>query len=68
MIKKTIRDLIIISAVFAIATEILFGYLSSVNKMDSVYRNWDGPGYILVAKTLYDPNLINRINPFPFTE
>ena len=62
------RDIAWIINVFLLASIILYGYYGffSSGGMEYVYRNWDGPGYVVVAKTLYDVNLINKINPFPF--
>lgn len=62
------RDIIRIINVFLLASVILYGYFGLFTKegMNTVFRNWDGPGYLIVAKTLYDPALINKINPFPY--
>lgn len=62
------RDVSWIINVFLLASIILYGYYGFISPggMDYVYRNWDGPGYLVVAKTLYNVDLINKINPFPF--
>ncbi len=62
------RDIIWIINIFLFASIILYGYYGffSPGGMDYIYRNWDGPGYLIVAKTLYNVDLINNINPFPF--
>lgn len=62
------RDIAWIINIFLFASIILYGYygLFSPGGMDYIYRNWDGPGYLVVAKTLYNVDLINQINPFPF--
>lgn len=62
------RDIAWIINIFLLASIILYGYFGffSPGGMSYVYRNWDGPGYLMVAKTFYDVDLINKINPFPF--
>ncbi|MBI4065012.1 glycosyltransferase family 39 protein [Candidatus Gottesmanbacteria bacterium] len=62
------RDIGWIINVFLLASLLLYGYycLFTPHGMSYVYRNWDGPGYLIVAKTLYNVDLINKINPFPF--
>lgn len=62
------KDIFIIINVFLLASIILYGYFMffSPGGMEYVYRNWDGPGYLVVAKTFYNVDLINKINPFPF--
>ena len=62
------RDVAWIINIFLLASIILYGYYGffSSGGMEYVYRNWDGPGYVIVAKTLYNVDLINKINPFPF--
>ena len=62
------RDIMWIVNIFLLASVILYGYYGffSPGGMNYVYRNWDGPGYLVVAKTLYNVDLINKINPFPF--
>jgi Gpi18-like mannosyltransferase len=61
-------DLLWITNIFLLAAVVLYGYygLFTPQGMSYVYRNWDGPGYLVVAKTMYDVDLINKINPFPF--
>lgn len=62
------RDIYWIISTFLLASIVLYGYYGyfSPGGMDYIYRNWDGPGYLVVAKTLYSVDLINKINPFPF--
>lgn len=62
------RDVAWIINIFLLASIILYGYYCFFTPvgMNFVYRNWDGPGYLVVAKTLYNVDLINKINPFPF--
>lgn len=62
------RDIAWIINIFLLASLLLYGYycLFTPFGMRYVYRNWDGPGYLIVAKTLYNVDRINNINPFPF--
>lgn len=62
------HDIYWIISVFILASAFLYGYYSyfTPEKMDFVFRNMDGPAYVVVAKTFYNVNLINKINPFPF--
>lgn len=62
------RDIYWIISTFLLASVALYGYYGffSPGGMEYVFRNWDGPGYLVVAKTLYNVDLINNINPFPF--
>lgn len=62
------RDIYWIIITFLLTSIVLYGYYGffSPGGMDYIYRNWDGPGYVVVAKTFYDVAHINRINPFPF--
>ncbi|OGG30387.1 hypothetical protein A2971_00785 [Candidatus Gottesmanbacteria bacterium RIFCSPLOWO2_01_FULL_46_21] len=66
--KRHIGDITIIISIFLLTAIALYGYYDffTPEKLEFVYRNWDGPGYMVVAKTLYDVDLINKINPFPF--
>lgn len=65
---KQFLDIIKITNVFLLASILLYGYylLFTPEKLSYVYRNWDGPGYLVVAKTFYNVDLINKINPFSF--
>lgn len=67
-LRKNLREIICIFNIFVLASIILYGYYCFFTPygMSYVYRNWDGPGYLVVAKTLYNVPLINKINPFPF--
>ena len=37
--------------------------------MLNIYRNWDGPSYLIVAKSLYNPEIIKKLlfSPLPAT-
>lgn len=66
--KKTnrlvIRDILIITTVFLVATVILYGYywFFTAHKLQLVYQNWDGPSYVVVAKSFYNPEIIKEVN------
>lgn len=62
--KKTIRELLCVIAVFFAASLVLYGYFIFFTKggMTTVYKNWDGPNYVVVAKSLYDPAIIQKVN------
>lgn len=70
MEKTTIRELGIITIVFLAASLFLYGYFGIFTKggMDTVYRNWDGPAYVIVAKSLYNPDVIRQINKLPYID
>jgi len=63
-ISKNRRDLALITAVFLFASLILYGwfYFFTPGKMDVVLRNWDGPGYVVVAKSFYSVDIIEKVN------
>lgn len=67
-IKKYLPDIYRIIDVFLLSAVALYGYYEffTPEKLSFVFRNWDGPAYVVVAKTLYNINLINAINPFPY--
>ena len=67
-LNKCYRDISIITAVFLCASLFLYGYYAffTTDGMETVFRNWDGPGYMVVAKSLYDTDIITKVNPFPF--
>lgn len=62
--NKVIRDTIIITAVFLVATLILYGYywFFTPHKLQLIYQNWDGPSYVVVAKSFYNPKIIEAVN------
>ena len=68
LVRPYTRDIYWIITVFILASAFLYGYYSyfTPQKMDFIFRNMDGPAYVVVAKTFYNVNLINKINPFPF--
>ena len=62
--KRIFRDFYIITIVFILASAVLYGYYEYFGKDKTIpiYRNWDGPAYVIVAKTLYNINLIHQVN------
>lgn len=62
-INKDWRYLIL---AFFVSTAVFLGYyLTTKNtKLDIIYKNWDGPGYVLTAVSLYDPVLAYENNFF----
>lgn len=65
--NKITKDLIIL-ALLTIASTFLVWLpfvLGSANKMLTVFANYDGPNYIVIAKTLYDKSLISSSFSLP---
>lgn len=68
---KTYRDLLIITTVTIISTVLIwlphflalkdFYYLNFSEGFNTIYRNFDGIEYIIIAKTLYFPHLLALI-------
>lgn len=55
---------LIIIAVFLASTIVLYGYffLFHPYKLQWVYQTWDGPNYVMIAKTFYNQELTRKIN------
>ena len=51
-----LRPYIIISLLTILTTIILWSPFIATNNFDTVIRHWDGPLYIIPAKTLYNVN------------
>ncbi len=51
---------------FFITSGIFYGYyfFTMETKLDIVYKNWDGPGYVLSAMSLYRPMIASQHNFF----
>ncbi len=49
---------------FAIASIILYGYFLffSPYRLQLVYQNWDGPSYVVIAKSFYNKDIIPQVN------
>lgn len=57
------RNLSIILLVFGLATLVLYQhFFFSDLKMQLVYQNWDGPSYVVIAKSLYNVEVIPQVN------
>lgn len=61
---KLKRDWVIIGVVFFLATFILYGYFWFFHKwkLQLVYQNWDGPSYLIIAKSFYNRELTEKVN------
>lgn len=64
--KTRKRDWYYLTLAFIVTTTIFLGYylLTKHTRLDIVYKNWDGPGYVLAAKSLYDPAVAYENNFF----
>lgn len=58
--KKIAKDLLIISLLFILGTVCVYGYYWFFHplKLQYIYQNWDGPAYLVIAKTFYNSKLI----------
>lgn len=67
-VRQYLPDIIRICNVFLMTAVVFYGYFAffTSNGLEYVFRNWDGPGYAVVARTLYDVKEIEAVNPFPF--
>lgn len=60
---KTIKNpLFILIAVYILQAVAFYTPYILKNRFDVVERNWDGPAYIVIAKTFYNPALIKKDN------
>lgn len=61
---KLKRDWLLITTIFLLATLILYGYFWFFHelKLQLVYQNWDGPSYLVVSKSFYNPQLTEKVN------
>lgn len=55
---------LIIIGIFLASTTILYGYYFFFHpfKLQWIYQTWDGPNYVMIAKTFYNEPLIRKIN------
>ncbi|MFZ2199855.1 MAG: hypothetical protein WAV40_03650, partial [Microgenomates group bacterium] len=53
------RDWLWLIFAFILSSSIFFGYYlaTKATKMEIVYKNWDGPSYVLAAMSMYNPTL-----------
>lgn len=57
------KDWFILTIAFTLASLILYGYyFISPTKFDIVYKNWDGPSYVIAARSLYVPAVATTFN------
>lgn len=56
------KEIFIIIAVYVASTITFYAPFVIKKRFDVVERNWDGPAYIVIAKTLYDPKLMIKDN------
>lgn len=61
---KLKKDWLIIAAFFVFGTVILYGYFWFFHnlKLQLVYQNWDGPSYLIISKSFYDPVVTDKVN------
>jgi len=50
--------------IFLVSSAVFFGYYLLFNpfKLQLLYQSWDGPAYVVVAKSFYDHSLIAKAN------
>lgn len=62
--KIDMKNLLIIQAIFIVSTAILYGYyfFFTNTKLQLIYQNWDGPSYVVIAKSFYDAEIIPSVN------
>lgn len=60
------KDFFIISAVFVFTTVLFYSYFWFFvpGRLQFIYQNWDGPNYIHIAQTFYNPTLLSQMNIF----
>lgn len=57
------RDRLIITALFTLFTVLLYGaFYFKEHNLVTVYKNWDGPGYVTAAISLYRPEIAFQHN------
>ncbi len=61
------KNYLIISGVFLLSTLILYSYFWFFHpqKLQWVYQNWDGPSYVVIAKSLYNQDIAIKVNNIP---
>lgn len=59
MLKKIKHDWLILAIAFTLVCAIFYGYylVTKHSKLDIVYKNWDGPSYVITAISLYNPEI-----------
>lgn len=58
------KDWLYIILAFIVSTSIFFGYylMTKETGLNIVFKNWDGPSYVLAAMSLYDPSIAYENN------
>lgn len=57
------KDLLIIALLFTFISSIFFLFAKTTRGgLDSVYKSWDGPSYVIVARSLYVPTEAVKYN------
>ena len=67
------RDILILTTLFMLFTAALYGafYLKD-HSLVTVYKNWDGPGYVMAAMSMYVPkvayehNIVGSVDIHPY--
>ena len=56
---KIKRDWVILFLAFSAISAIFYGYylVTKFTKLDIVYKNWDGPSYVITAMSMYNPEV-----------
>ena len=64
MKNKNKRNILIISLVFLLVSIIFYGYYCFFvpTKFYPIFHNWDGPSYVVIAKSFYNVEIISQIN------
>ncbi|KKU26234.1 MAG: hypothetical protein UX37_C0004G0029 [Microgenomates group bacterium GW2011_GWA2_46_16] len=62
--SKITRDWFYITLAFILSCLVFYGYYFTTKgtKLDIVYKNWDGPSYVLAAISLYKPEVAYQNN------
>lgn len=58
------RDWLYLLLAFFLTSAVFYGYyfITKFTKLDIVYKNWDGPDYVLTAMSLYKPSIAYQNN------
>lgn len=61
---KIKRDWLYLVLAFVVSCAVFYGYYfaTKATKLDIVYKNWDGPSYVLAAISLYRPDVAYQNN------
>lgn len=60
------KDWLYLLAASFVTCAVFYGYyfVTKATDLDIVYKNWDGPGYVLAAMSMYDPEVASENNFF----